>query len=1029
MAGDDTPMMRQYKEIKEKHKDSVLFFRMGDFYEMFCDDAKEVSRLLNLTLTKRQGLAMAGIPYHAVHNYVRRLLQLGKRVAICEQTELPKKSGRGISKREVVEIVSPGTVLQDNYLDRSSNNYLQAFCRLGQFLGMAMLDFSTGEFVAGSFMAPSDKLRAEVLQRELLLASSRELLLMEELHDEFSSEFWRQGADEGRLCNRIPAWCFAPESAERKLTEFFGVQSLKGFGFDELNPADIDSGAALGAAWVLVEYLQQNQLQAGVLAHVQRLLPLRRKEELQLDSAALRNLEVFQNIQSGARDYTLFQVLHHCQSAMGSRCLHRWLRGPLLQRDLLEQRYERVAALLDDSLLCGNLREDLAQLCDLERVMSRIVTAKANARDLVALRQSIGIYEAMYDKLRQSKNAHRLCDLFWGLDKSLGDEGNPCSSRQSERQLLSEPMAPAGRNVMEREAAADTESRGRQKLGELRKLLLHSVAENPPVVLHEGGMIAAGYSEELDELRRMLSDRRQILDAYVAREQSLTGLSKLKLKYNKIIGYYFEITKNQAAQAKLPEHFIRRQSLVGGERYSTEELAELEAKLSSADGQIVQLERQLFEELRQQLQPYAPLVLQLAQALAELDVLANFAELAQRHNYVRPELLEQDSLISIKGARHPVVEQYLRDENFVPNDLELDEERFFALITGPNMAGKSTYLRQNALIVLLAQIGCYVPAKRARLPIVDRIFCRVGASDNLSRGESTFMVEMQEAARILNEASRQSLVIMDEVGRGTSTRDGLAIAQSICEFILHKLKCLTLFATHYHELTTLCESHLKLLCLAVDESGEKIRFLKHVQEGAIASSYGVHVASLAGIPAEVTARAQEILQQQVWPSNDRNQPIDIGDITPFPQRLDRARRDCGQSRAQELYELCNRLLREAVTEGKGRTAPRAVAEESEGRLFSMLVNAIVDLQQELGGGGAPDIEQFQELEKACTAEESLPSEKGKRSHRAREARLLFSEADLLLNELQALKDKDPGLEQLNAEKALELLRQWSTKYL
>ena len=909
MAGNDTPMMRQYKEIKGQHQDSVLLFRMGDFYEMFYSDAQEISHLLNLTLTNRQGIPMAGIPYHALNNYLPRLLQCGKRIAICEQKELPQKASRSITRREVVEVVSPGTVLQDNLLDSGANNYLQAFCKLDRTLGMALLDFSTGEFICTNFAAPSTELRSEILQRELLLASSRELLLMEELHDEFSSEFWNQGnSRSARLCNRVPAWCFAPESAEQKLVEFFGVQSLKGFGFED----QAHTNAALGAAWVVLEYLQQNQQQ--VLGHVQRLLPLQRKEQLQLDSAALRNLEVFQNMRDGSRDYTLYQVLHQCQSAMGSRCLHRWLSQPLLERGQLEQRYERVKVLLSDTLLRSSVRSHLAQIRDLERVMSRIATAKANARDLVALRQTLAIYEQIYAKVELSPSARCLQALLL----------NPAE---------------------------------KSRLKELAELLRRSVAENPPVVLHEGGMIAAGYSAELDKLRAMMDNRREVLDAYVAKEQGQVASVKLKLKYNKIIGYYFEISKAQAAQADLPDHFIRRQSLVNAERYSTEELIELEGKLNSADEQVVQLERRLFEELRELVLPYTQLLLDLAQGLAALDVLSNFAEVAECYNYVCPELLEPGSSLYIEDGRHPVVEQYLRGENFVSNSLELDQEQFFALITGPNMAGKSTYLRQNALIVLMAQIGCYVPVKRARLPIVDRIFCRVGASDNLSRGESTFMVEMQETARILNEASRHSLVIMDEVGRGTSTRDGLAIAQSICEYILHKIQCMTLFATHYHELTKLSERHLKLLCMAVDESGQKIRFLKRVAKGAITSSYGIHVAALAGIPLAVTERANEILQSRQFEglALDENARPEL-------------------SRGQEQHQ----------------------PEELEA--------FIPGLEETL----AP-----------------VPA-KSKRSQQARASSLLFSEPDLLFDDLGALA---PGLAHLSGEDALKTLRQWTAKYL
>ena len=630
------------------------------------------------------------------------------------------------------------------------------------------------------------------------------------------------------LCNRIPSWCFAPDSAERKLCQFFDVQSLKGFGIND------EPGIALGAAWVVLEYLQQNQTQSRVLAHVRRLLPLRRTERLQLDSAALRNLEIFQNIQSGSQDHTLFQTLHQCQSPMGSRCLQHWLREPLRQKTELERRYEKIETLLGDGMLRSSIRENLGGLCDLERITSRIATAKANARDLVALRDSLALCETILQALQ---NLQCFGDMLQSLEQGR---------TQNQAPNQAEEPAPKSERV---------------RLRELQTMLQKALLDHPPAVLHEGGMIQAGYSRELDELRSLHGERKEILSSYVAREQEQIGSVKLKLKYNRIIGYHFEITKTQLAQIELPKHFISRQTVSNSVRYSTEELAELEERLNHADEQLTRLERQLFEELLEQIQPDISAILQLSQVVSQLDVLSCFAEISERYNYVRPRLQEPGAALHIEGGRHPVVEQYLQEQDFVPNNLQLDNEQFLALITGPNMAGKSTYLRQNALIVLLAQSGCFVPASRAHIPLVDQIFCRVGASDNLSRGESTFMVEMQETARILNTASEHSLVIMDEVGRGTSTRDGLAIAQSICEYLLHKIRCKTLFATHYHELTRLSERHLKLLCLAVEESGQQIRFLKHVQEGAIESSYGIHVASLAGVPPEVAQRANEILEQ------------------------------------------------------------------------------------------------------------------------------------------------------------------------
>lgn len=810
----NTPMMRQYQEIKGEHQDSILFFRMGDFYEMFFEDAVEVSGLLNLTLTKRQGIPMCGIPYHAVENYLNRLLQLDKRVAICEQVEEPRK-GKGLARREVVEIVSPGIVLQEGFLDRQRGNYLVSFGLIGKDLGMGILDFSTGEFYAAGFFCESDAMRREILQRELLLIKPRELLLMEELHNAYPEEFWGN-----ILVNRLPAWYFQPESAEKKLCEFFGVQSLKGFGFAESSgkkwSGHTASGALRGAAWVILEYLAQSQKKSESLSHVRKLSPLNRSQQLQLDSAALRNLEIFQNFRDGGKSFTLFEVLHDCKSSLGSRCLWRWLSQPLKNCGAIRGRLDRVETLLEHSEMRSGLRRYLGELADVERLMGRVTNQKNNARDLVSLRASLVYIEKIYRLIRGNE---LLAALFTTdrLGASWLDE-----------------------------------------LAGLRGFLDRAIGENPPAVIHDGKMIAPGYHSGLDELRNLLDQRKQVLNSYLEEEQQKNQLGALKIKYNRIIGYYFELPKGQAS--RVPDYFIRRQSLVNAERFTTEALAELEAKLSNAGEEIIALERRLFEEISRKVCPFSPLILSLGSVLAQLDVLANFAELAQRQGYCKPEVLPvgQGKLEIVRG-RHPVVEFYVHDDQFVSNDLTLDRDRFFALVTGPNMAGKSTYLRQNALIVLMAQCGCFVPADRAVISVVDRIFCRVGASDNLSRGESTFMVEMQETARILNEASSESLVIMDEIGRGTSTRDGLAIAWSICEYILGKVQCYTLFATHYHELSALDSHFLKKLSLAVNDEGETIQFLRRVEEGTAKSSYGIHVALLAGIPLEVIQRAEALL--------------------------------------------------------------------------------------------------------------------------------------------------------------------------
>lgn len=791
----DTPMMRQYNRIKQEHADAVLFFRLGDFYEMFKSDAEEVSRLLGLTLTQRNGVPMCGIPYHASHGYIARLIRLGKKIAICEQTYVPE-AGKGLADRDVTEIITPGTVTDEDYLEASANNYIVSVGKLRELLSFAYLDISTGEFVCNE--APVEE-ASEFLQRELARLGPREALVQESLfeeHREIASHF---DSREGLVINRLPDWSFDFQESHERLTRLFGVQNLKGFGIDDESPAILACGP-------LLEYVSENAKSA--MYHIRSIKLYDEGDALVLDEATQRNLELVRNMTDGSRKYSLLAVVDFTSTAMGARLLRRWLLSPLRRRQQIEDRQERVARLYHNQVVLSKLREHLRQVLDLERLSARVALEKAHPKDLVAIRDSVA----------KSIEIGELIDESDSTLVQSTDEAN-------------------------------------RIVGELSDALL----DTPSVTLHEGNIIRDGFNEELDELRSLKNNSREVLDSYLAEERERTGITNLKVRYNKILGYFFEVTKGHAG--KVPSHFIRRQSLVNSERFSTERLADLESKLNSATERIIELERNLFVELRSTLRDRIDVLMNIGSAIAEIDAVQSLAWAATRNGFVRPEFVE-DTTLALTETRHPVVETNLPPGSFVPNDLQLDEEkRRFALITGPNMAGKSTFLRQTALAVVLAQIGGFVPAREARIGIVDRIFCRVGASDNLARGESTFLVEMNETANILRHATRESLVIMDEVGRGTSTNDGLAIAWSVCEYILAHNRCRTLFATHFHALTRLEKTGLFNLSLRVATEGDQIIFLKTVREGPANRSYGIEVARLAGLPEEVVARAREVLAQ------------------------------------------------------------------------------------------------------------------------------------------------------------------------
>ena len=819
---ENTPMMRQYLSIKEKHKDSVLFFRMGDFYEMFKSDAEEVSRILNLTLTKRHGVPMCGIPYHAAQNYIGRLLQAGKKIAICEQISLPK-GGKGIATRDVVEIITPGTVVDESYLDKRSNNYLAAIGRIKKEMVFSYVDLSTGEFWATSFNGDHQE---DFVRKEIGRLNPREILLQESLME---TAYFRSLASRPALVlNKIPDWLFDLDSSYSSLKDQFRVSNLKGFGFQETD-------RALAAAGVLLDYLKDTA--RHYLTHLKE---IKRYEDdcfVSLDEATQKNLELLRNMNDGSASYTLLSVLDETQTSMGARMLRQWIMNPLRYPGDIRFRQDRVKKFYHNQLLMQDVRNFLSGILDIERLTARIGLDKAHAKDLLSLRISLEKIFSMEDCIRSEEPELLVC----------------------------------------------TEEQYRL-LNEICHHLKQAIADEPSILLHEGKMIRDGYHAGLDELKTLKNHSRQILENYLQGIKEETGINNLKLKYNKIIGYFLEVSKGQVDA--VPESFIRRQSLVGSERYTTDKLGDLESSINSSSEKIIELERSLFIEIRENLKQYIPLFQDVCRKLAELDCYGSLAYTATTRGYSCPEILDNKEL-DIQGGRHPVVEAYLPQGEFISNSTSLmDEKGFFALITGPNMAGKSTYLRQTALIVLMAQIGSFIPADQGRIGTVDKIFCRVGASDNLARGESTFLVEMNETAHILRNASERSLVIMDEIGRGTSTKDGLSIAWSIAEFLLDDLSCKTLFATHYHELTGLQHPSLCNLSLSVRETGQDIVFLKKIKEGPANNSYGIHVASLAGLPGKVVSRAEQILRSMQMNNSEKvmTVPDAIGD-SPAQQNL------------------------------------------------------------------------------------------------------------------------------------------------
>jgi DNA mismatch repair protein MutS len=886
MSDPSTPLMRQYAAIKKEHANALLFFRLGDFYELFFDDAILAARELQITLTSRnkeRGVAipMCGVPYHAAEGYINKLIRRGFKVAVCEQVEDPRFA-KTLVRREVTRVVTPGTAT-DSSLNAEDNNFLAAVATVGDRVGFAALDLSTGEFRATEFAGePAGRRIQEELEqlrpKELLYGSSAPLF--ERRNSGGTGALARPAAE--RLATSGPSrhesgwtetplddWIFAPDHAIPLLENHFGVLSLEGFGL-------AGKPAAASAAGAILYYIRSTQ--RGTLDHIDRIGFYERQNCLVLDAVTVRNLELIEPLFAGTdAGVTLFRCLDATVTPMGKRLLRAWMLRPSVEVAEISARLESVEALVKDIVRREELRRTLDGILDLERLLSRVTLETANPRDVLALASSLGRTPKVRSTLA-GLPAARLTALHASLDE----------------------------------------------LGDLRQTIEQTIISEPPLTLSDGGVIAAGVDKDLDELRDLSRNSKQYLTQLEQRERERTGIASLKVKFNSIFGYYIEISKANLQNA--PADYERKQTLVNAERFTTPELKEYESKILDAQEKIVEIERRLFAELRSAIAAEAKRIRQTALALAEVDVLACLAHIAALRNYCRPtfhENPEQSGDLEIIEGRHPVIEQQelaAGTERFVSNDLFLNSSpqnatHNIVILTGPNMGGKSTYLRQVALIVIMAQMGSFVPARSARLGIVDRVFTRIGASDNLARGRSTFMVEMTETAAILHTATARSLILLDEVGRGTSTYDGLAIAWAAVEYLHAHVQAKTLFATHYFELTELAEqlSGVKNYHVSVKEAGGSVVFLRKVEPGAADRSYGIEVAKLAGLPNEVVVRAREVLAEHesaerrltghLTPGAEPERPTQLTIFTPLSQPVLEKLREVDLNRLTPLEAL------------------------------------------------------------------------------------------------------------------------------
>ncbi len=798
-----TPAMRQFHNFKQKYPDAILFFRMGDFYETFYEDAQTCARVLGLTLTSRNKsgdnpIPLAGVPYHAVDGYLKKMIQAGYKVAVCEQVEDPK-TAKGVVKRDVVRVVTPGALTDDMLLDARQDNFLCAVHLGPKAAALAWVDVSTGHFFVRTIADDN------VLD-ELLRITPREVLLPHTRGELFEHETKKLADDVKKLTGAAvterPAWYFDPHNARTRLLKHFATATLEGFGLD-------DHYAGIPAAGAVLEYLSETQKTA--LAHIASIKEITQSRFLQIDPTSLRSLEVLRTIRTESARGSLLECIDHTLTGMGSRMIRAWLCMPLCERDRIQLRQDAVAELAANDDLRTQIRDRLESIADLERIVARISTLRATPRDLLALGATLRTIPA-------------LRDLLTACTASLNHQFG----------LACDPVE------------------------ELADLLEAAIRHDCPPHLRDGGVIRPGFSADLDRLHAVSTDGRSWLARFQQQQIERTGISNLKIGFNKVFGYYIEMPRSAADKA--PADYVRKQTVKNAERYITDELKKYEDQALGAAEKALELEQKLFEQLRAEAAKHTARLQSLAAAIANADCIASFAHVARRRGYIRPTITD-DRILVIREGKHPVLAETLGSE-FVPNDVALaDGSGDLAIITGPNMAGKSTYIRQVALLVLLAQTGSFIPAAEAAIGIVDRLFTRVGASDELVRGRSTFMVEMTETANILHNATARSLVILDEVGRGTSTYDGLSLAWAITEHIANHICCRTLFATHYHELTELSEllANVKNLNVAVREWADEVIFLHKILPGGTDKSYGIHVAKLAGVPKPIIARSAEIL--------------------------------------------------------------------------------------------------------------------------------------------------------------------------
>ncbi|WP_425449683.1 DNA mismatch repair protein MutS [Dethiothermospora halolimnae] len=803
-----TPMMKQYMEIKEKHKDSILFFRLGDFYEMFFDDALTASKELEIALTARncgqdEKAPMCGVPYHSSKSYIAKLVEKGYKVAICEQVEDPSEA-KGIVKRDVVRIVTPGTITDSEILNEKENNYLCSVFIDDDGLGVSYVDISTGDMytteqkdnLSNNINTLIDEL-AKINPTEII--ANNFLYEREELKQQIVNRF-------NVVLNHYYDWAFDLSTARKAIENQLSVISLDGFGLE-------DSNNSIKAAGALIEYLNETQKQS--LEHLNTIVPYYIDRYMVLDINTRRNLELTETLRDKTKKGSLLWVLDKTSTAMGSRMLKKWIEEPLVDSDEIKNRLDPIESLVDNVVIMDDIKELLKEVYDIERLVGKISYGNCNGRDLVSLKNSISILPEL-KKLLIQEDLNKLSVLGSNMDT----------------------------------------------LEDIFKLIDDSIVDDPPVTLKEGGIIKGEYNKDLYELREASTNGKQWISELQQRERERTGVKSLKVGYNKVFGYYIELTKTNIDLA--PDNYIRKQTLSNSERFITPELKEMESKILGAEEKMTTLEYQLFLEIRDEIKANIKRIQKTSKIVSTVDVLSSLATVAFKNNYIRPSI-NTEGIMNIENGRHPVVEIMLEDGQFVPNDTLLDnKDNRISIITGPNMAGKSTYMRQVALITLMAQIGSFIPADNANIPVVDRIFTRVGASDNLAQGQSTFMVEMSEVANILNNGTKNSLIILDEIGRGTSTYDGLSIAWSVVEYIANKTKigAKTLFATHYHELTEL-EGKIDGVNnyrICVKEEGEDIIFLRKIAKGGTDRSYGIEVARLAGVPREVINRANNILK-------------------------------------------------------------------------------------------------------------------------------------------------------------------------